>query len=110
MSVTVSFKPIEGHTLNRAMDVLDNELQELIESLGDRLVLTGDASGAFGSGEPAIVELQMTFPTLTKEMAQDMRPLFRFVADILKKYADQPITVTLLISDGEHAEAYQFHD
>ena len=98
---------VEGEgTVVDAVDMLNLEFRDVLEELGDRLTVVQEKDTPLGVDAPAFVALEIEMFSLTRELLDDLKPLFRFMKVLLEKYTENTISATVRFSDGAIEEAY----
>ncbi len=104
---SLSLKTEDGRTLNSIIDDIFYDVPDLLTELKGNLEFVHGPTAALGSGDEPITALNINFPSLTKEMLDELRPLFKILARLAEVQSGQKITATLTISNGEDVEIYE---
>lgn len=107
MTALLTFQVESEGTITDAVDMLRMEFNDILKEFGDRLTVVKEKDTVLGVGVPASVAIKIEMKSLTKELLDEFRPIFRLVARILEKYTENKIVARITFSDGEIEESYE---
>lgn len=76
------------------------KLDEDFPDLLDGFSLIKQADLPFGSGEPAIIAMQIETPNFTEAQLNDIKPIFEGLRMLLQRYAGDGLQLNLIVEIG----------